>query len=57
MLLFELSHITSARNELNNIVADINTEYNELSGRIPSELGSLERLKFLFLGRLHGESI
>jgi len=39
------------------MVDDIYTEDNELSGRIPTELGSLQRLNYLFLGRLLGESI
>ena len=43
--------------EFHNIVNDMNAEYNELSGRIPSELASLERLNYLFIGRFYEETI
>jgi len=43
--------------ELKNMISYMNTERNELSGRIPSELGSLKRLNYLFFGRFCGELI
>ena len=35
----------------------MNTEHNELAGSIPSELGRLESLNYLFLGRFYVETI